>query len=132
MEATVDIQSALRSLVHHVNSCTPEATLHDVDGQTRIFLLDVEAEGVRCVLIRREPPEDRVQLTLSPREREIARLVAKGHPNKTIAAVLDISSWTVSTYLRRIFAKLGVGTRAAMVARLSEIKQLAVNSTSHA
>jgi len=45
-------------------------------------------------------------------------MVAKGYPNKTIAAVLDISSWTVGTHLRRIFAKLGVGSRAAMVAQL--------------
>lgn len=43
-------------------------------------------------------------------------MVAKGYPNKTIAAVLEISGWTVNTHLRRIFAKLGVHNRAAMVA----------------
>ena len=48
-------------------------------------------------------------------------MVAGGHPNKAIASVLNISSWTVCTYLRRIFAKLGVNSRAAMVARTSEI-----------
>jgi DNA-binding NarL/FixJ family response regulator len=47
-------------------------------------------------------------------------MVAKGYPNKTIAAVLEISSWTVCTHMRRIFAKLSVGSRAAMVARLME------------
>ena len=61
---------------------------------------------------------------LSPREHEIARMVAKGYANKTIATVLDISSWTVGSYLRRIFAKLGVSTRAAMVARLLEQRTL--------
>jgi DNA-binding NarL/FixJ family response regulator len=39
-------------------------------------------------------------------------------PNKVIAGVLDISTWTVCTYMRRIFAKLNVTTRAAMVTRL--------------
>jgi DNA-binding CsgD family transcriptional regulator len=34
--------------------------------------------------------------------------------------VLEISSWTVATHLRRVFAKLGVRTRAAMVARALE------------
>jgi DNA-binding CsgD family transcriptional regulator len=55
---------------------------------------------------------------LSPRERQIVRLVAEGHVNKTIGAVLDISPWTVATHLRRIFAKLGVASRASMIAAL--------------
>jgi DNA-binding CsgD family transcriptional regulator len=87
------------------------------DTGDRRVLLDVEVDGVRCVLLR-VPTADHDGVVLSPREQEIARMVAKGYPNKTIAAVLEISTWTVGTYLRRIFAKLGVGTRAAMVARL--------------
>lgn len=51
-------------------------------------------------------------------------MVAQGYPNKTIAAVLDISSFTVSSYLRRIFAKLNVNSRAAMVARVLEHRLL--------
>jgi hypothetical protein len=47
-------------------------------------------------------------------------MVAKGYPNKTIAGVLNISCWTVGTHLRRIFAKLGVASRAAMIARIME------------
>jgi DNA-binding CsgD family transcriptional regulator len=60
----------------------------------------------------------------SPRELEIARLVAQGATNHAIARSLDISPWTVSTHLRRIFAKLGVGTRAEMVAQLFGTAQL--------
>ena len=54
---------------------------------------------------------------LTPRELQIVALVAEGNVNKQIADVLRISEWTVSTHLRRIFAKLGVDTRAAMVSR---------------
>jgi DNA-binding CsgD family transcriptional regulator len=79
-------------------------------------LLDVEVDGVRCLLVRTPPQPD--HRALSPREREIARMVAAGHPNKAIAAVLDISEWTVNAHLRRVFAKLGVSSRAAMVAKL--------------
>jgi DNA-binding CsgD family transcriptional regulator len=43
--------------------------------------------------------------------------VAEGRANKQIAAELGISEWTVSTHLRRIYAKLDVDTRAAMVNR---------------
>jgi DNA-binding CsgD family transcriptional regulator len=83
-------------------------------------MLDVQVDGVRCLLMRVLPRPSRPALVLSPREREIARMVARGYPNKTIAHVLDISSWTVNTYLRRIFSKLNVGSRASMVARLME------------
>jgi DNA-binding CsgD family transcriptional regulator len=54
---------------------------------------------------------------LTARELQIAALVAEGRVNKQIAAELQISEWTVSTHLRRMFAKLGVDTRAAMVSR---------------
>jgi DNA-binding CsgD family transcriptional regulator len=89
------------------------------NGPLEGILLDVEVDGVRCVLVHR-PPEAGNDVALSPREREIARMVAKGYPNKVIARVLEISSWTVSTHLRRIFAKLGVCSRAAMVAQILE------------
>lgn len=83
-------------------------------------LVDTEVDGARYLLVRmRRPGHSRIQL--SPREQEIVRMVAKGHPNKVIADVLNISSWTVCTHLRRIFAKLGVGSRAAMVAQLLEL-----------
>lgn len=52
---------------------------------------------------------------LTERELQIVRLVAKGDPNKQIARKLHISEWTVSTHIRRVFAKLGVDSRAAMV-----------------
>ncbi len=63
----------------------------------------------------RQPVEE--QYYLSPREREVVRLVAKGLPNKTIACALKISAWTVATYMRRIFTKLEVNSRAEMVAK---------------
>ena len=82
------------------------------------ILFDIDVDGSRYMLIRSVLAE-RCTLSLSPREREIVRMVAQGRPNKVIAAVLNISSWTVCTHLRRIFAKLGVTSRAAMVAKVA-------------
>ena len=90
-------------------------------------ILDVEIDGVRCLLVL--PDQDTARARLSPREREIVRLVADGYPNKTIAASLNISTWTVSTHLRRIFAKLGVNSRAAMIARLAQNGHQTWNTT---
>jgi len=84
------------------------------------IILDMDLDGERFLLVRL-PREERVGVRLSPREQEIVRMVAQGHSNKMIADVLSISSWTVCTHLRRIFAKLGVGSRAAMVARTSDL-----------
>lgn len=89
-------------------------------------LIDREIDGNRYLLLRMSPPNGK-RIQLSPREQEIVRMVAKGHPNKVIADVLNISSWTVCTHLRRIFAKLGVGSRAAMVAQLLDTGVLAAD-----
>jgi hypothetical protein len=50
---------------------------------------------------------------------DFVRMVASGYPNKAIASVLEISSWTVASHLRRISIKLQVSSRAAVVTRLS-------------
>jgi DNA-binding NarL/FixJ family response regulator len=64
---------------------------------------------------------DEIASRLTGRELEIAVLVAQGFATKNIAYRLQISEWTVSTYLRRIFAKLGVDSRAAMVYRCATL-----------
>jgi DNA-binding NarL/FixJ family response regulator len=53
---------------------------------------------------------------LSQRELEILELVAAGSTNRDAAARLFISEATVKTHLLHIYAKLGVGDRAAAVA----------------
>jgi DNA-binding NarL/FixJ family response regulator len=52
---------------------------------------------------------------LSPREVEVLGLVAAGSTNRETAARLFISEATVKTHLLHIYAKLGVGDRAAAV-----------------
>lgn len=52
--------------------------------------------------------------TLTGRELEIARAVARRLTNKEIGTALDISSRTVSTHLSNIYAKLGVDSRGAL------------------
>jgi DNA-binding CsgD family transcriptional regulator len=52
---------------------------------------------------------------LTERELQIVKLVASGQSNKQVANQLHISEWTVSAHLRRIFIKLNVDSRTAMV-----------------
>ena len=52
---------------------------------------------------------------LSPREADVLRLLAEALPNKLIARRLGISERTVENHLRRVFDKLGVGSRTEAV-----------------
>jgi DNA-binding CsgD family transcriptional regulator len=104
---------SVRSLLRHAS--VRDSSVED--GQE--ILLDTCVDGSRYLLVRVPPAADPVA-PLSPREQEIVRMVSRGFPNKVIADVLSISPWTVGTHLRRIFAKLGVTSRAAMVARVRD------------
>lgn len=57
---------------------------------------------------------------LTDREREVLTLLVQGLTNKEIAERLIISPNTVKRHLKAIFAKLGVGTRSAAVAKAME------------
>jgi two-component system nitrate/nitrite response regulator NarL len=48
---------------------------------------------------------------LSPREREILALIAKGDSNKHIARALDIAETTVKIHVQHILRKLGLTNR---------------------
>ncbi|MBB5155048.1 helix-turn-helix transcriptional regulator [Saccharopolyspora phatthalungensis] len=111
------VQHLVRALVRRVGE------LSGPHRAARKPLLDMTELGIRCLLLPIAPKVDQV---LSPREREIARMVGLGYTNRSIAAVLDISLYTVSAHMRRIFTKLGVGSRAAMVAALSDNPDLYV------
>jgi DNA-binding NarL/FixJ family response regulator len=52
---------------------------------------------------------------LSEREREVFQLIAEGHSNKDIAAVLHVSPGTVETHRARIMEKLDVHSAAEIV-----------------
>jgi two-component system, NarL family, response regulator LiaR len=60
--------------------------------------------------IRRPPPPDPLQ-PLSPREREVLRLIAHGHSNRQIARDLAIGEQTVKTHVRSILTKLSLQDR---------------------
>lgn len=76
------------------------------------FSIDPAAASVLAVPAPPEPSG------LTPRERDVLSLVARGRTNKVIAKELEISDGTVRVYLSEILAKLGAANRteAAMIA----------------
>jgi len=55
---------------------------------------------------------------LTPRERQVALLAARGQTNRQIGAELGLSINTVSNHLKRIYAKLEVSSRTELAWRL--------------
>lgn len=53
---------------------------------------------------------------LSPRQKQILRLVMRGKADKQILSELGISASTLKNHLSRIFLKLGANSRAHAVA----------------
>ena len=52
---------------------------------------------------------------LTQREREVLGGLQRGHSDKAIAAMLDISTWTVHSHVKSLFEKLGVHSRTEAV-----------------
>jgi DNA-binding NarL/FixJ family response regulator len=58
-----------------------------------------------------------VATRLTPRERDVVRLVADGRSNEEIGAALGISAKTVETHLARLFERVDVGSRTELATR---------------
>ena len=103
-----------------------EEDLENADGCNSV-VGQIEIEGQQYLIVEakeslRHVDHSLVEL-LTERELQIIAFVALGWSNKQIAKRLQISEWTVSTHLRRIFIKLGVDSRAAMVYRCAPLIQ---------
>lgn len=76
----------------------------------------------RDVVLRvhyRDPPSPSTRLDgLTPREVEVAQLLAEGLSNQQIADQLQIARRTVTTHVSRIFSKAGVGSRLELLRQL--------------
>jgi len=62
-----------------------------------------------------EPYEVVWARVLSPRELDVALLVARGLPNKVVAHALGLSEATVKLHLNSVFRKLGLTNRYALL-----------------
>lgn len=58
---------------------------------------------------------------LSPRQRELLTLIARGESNKQISRTLGITEGTVKQHLSGLYKKLGVNSRTKALARIEEL-----------
>jgi DNA-binding NarL/FixJ family response regulator len=62
--------------------------------------------------LRGDPPDQRNGPALSKRELEVLELLVHGHTYADVASALGIAEGTVQTYVKRIYEKLDVSTKA--------------------
>lgn len=81
-----------------------------LQGQT--YLTPLIAQDVITGLMA---PEKHATVTLTPRQREVLRLIAEGRRMKEIAALLQLSARTVETHKYDMMRSLGVQSTAELV-----------------
>lgn len=90
-------------------------------GQT--WASSEQVEAVLEVFARIAPLllPDKAKIPLSPREREVAKLVAEGLSNREISAQLKLSQHTIKNYLFHIYGKLGMSSRVDLVLHVRSV-----------
>jgi DNA-binding NarL/FixJ family response regulator len=79
----------------------------------RPYLTSVLLEKLlRDFLLRNK---DKSEVLLSARERSVTQLIAEGHTNKSVGAVLNLSVKTVETHRASAMRKLGISSTAELV-----------------
>jgi two-component system response regulator NreC len=92
---------------------------------TRVLLGDWRQDGEAGA-----PSQPDAYERLSPREKQVLRLVALGYTNRQIAEQLYLSTKTVGTYRTRLMTKLNLESRPALV-RYALKKGLLENPQAH-
>jgi NarL family two-component system response regulator LiaR len=120
--AVVVLTSAIddKDLVRAMQSCATSYLLKTAPAEHVVAAIRNAAAGTASLspelltqftrALRRPPPPD-PPLPLSPRERDVLRLIARGESNRQIARDLAIGEATVKTHVRSILTKLGLQDR---------------------
>jgi DNA-binding CsgD family transcriptional regulator len=121
------LRETVRRLRHSPQRKLPVKELLELASAARVgpgVTIDFEATrdlGDALIVLRvpaaaSDPVPDSRLMTLSPREREVAELVARGLSNKRIAHQLCIAISTVKDHLHNILQKTTLPNRAAIAA----------------
>ena len=86
------------------------------DQQHQLSCIPIDGNVV-CALTRNAKDSPRAWQALTPRELSVLELLAEGETTASAATHLGLSAATVRTHVEKMRTKLGVNTRAAVVAK---------------
>ncbi len=109
--AVVDLMREVALVIQHGGLWVGPELLQRLVGATFASISKLTSE-------QRSESVPNVWASLSPRETQVARLVASGQSNKEVATKLFISERTVKAHLGVVFEKLGVRDRLQLALRV--------------
>ncbi|GLY86142.1 LuxR C-terminal-related transcriptional regulator [Actinoallomurus iriomotensis] len=125
-EIVGDFSDRLRSLKLMIDALAEAIPSTAEDLRSRAEALKASCEQIQTevvnMLTRPVVEGDELFERLTPRERQIAGLIADGLDNEEIADRLSIAETTVKTHVSRILAKFGVRQRAAVAAKIRPLR----------
>jgi DNA-binding CsgD family transcriptional regulator len=125
LDASAEQWATLGARLQAAEAAAAAAEAHDLAGNRRAaatsrsrarrLALDCEDAATPLLASLRHAPS---ATALTPREREVAELAARGLSNRDIAEMLVVSPRTVDSHLDHAYTKLGITSRRELVAVL--------------
>lgn len=115
IETLIDYGAFLRRTGHSVRARSYLAEALEHAERSGAHWLARHARDELAVAGGRRRPRNMHERDLTPQERRVAALAAKGHSNKDIARALSISLRTVGSHLESVYAKLGITSRRQLM-----------------
>ncbi|WP_277964302.1 response regulator transcription factor [Pseudomonas sp. RIT-To-2] len=120
------VTTALGDEAHVMRALQAGASGYRLKGDTRACIVadirSLRAGGsplspqiARQLVQRLRPRADAPRPLVSPREQEVLVYLTKGFTAEEIAALMAVSRHTVLTFVRRVYKKLGVGSKAEAI-----------------
>jgi DNA-binding NarL/FixJ family response regulator len=115
VQARVELADALTGRQAPGDLGRARAALDAAAGEAEQLSMVPYTERIAQLRARR-PPADTAGSLLSPRELEVARLIARGLTNKQIGQTLYVSERTAENHVQHILTKLGLRNRSQIAA----------------
>ena len=111
--------------IQHVVVMTGKASFEEgaeaiISGASLCLVKDNMISMTQKILKMINGPKPKT-MDLTPKERELAKLLCDGLSNKTIAGILGVSVYTVNTHLRNLYTKLKISTRAELIRAIRDM-----------
>jgi len=111
------VQSGASAFIHKSKAAADVvSTIRDVARGKML----ITPRTIASLLAKRKSIESQLE-RLTPREREVLRLLADGHPSRSIAAQMGISYTTVRTHIRSLGSKLAVHSKPEAIVKAREL-----------